>query len=109
MGVSWAGIKWSCIHATLEKAPVLLEGVRNLRRLAEVSCARLRHAADGSDLPPGRSGLGQMLEHAVLLRCAASVCLAFFAVRRASDIAGLRTSDVSIDGAVGVVNLQVRN
>ena len=88
IGVFWAGIGGLRIHATLERAPVLLAGVRSLCCRAEVSCAPLRQAADCSDLPPGCSGLGQMLEHAMALRCAVSVCLTFFAIRRASEIAG---------------------
>ena len=71
MEVSWAGIKRSRIHTTHENAPVSLEGVRSLRRRAEASCARLRQAVGGSDLPLGCLGLGQMLEHAVALGCAA--------------------------------------
>ena len=92
----------------LEKSPLLLEDVRGLRGRAKVSCARLRPAFGCSDLPPGCAGLGQMLEHAMALRCAVSVCLAFCAVRRATEIAGLRPSDVSANGAVGVVELKGR-
>ena len=42
------------------------------------------------------------------LRCAVSARLAIFGVRRASEIAGLRVSDVRVDEANGVVALKVR-
>ena len=38
----------------------------------------------------------------------ASVCLALFAVRRASGVAGLKVSDVPAFGSKGVVGLEVR-
>ena len=66
LGVFWAGIKRSCVRATLEKSPLALEDARGLRCRAEVNCARLRQVADCSDLPPGCSGLGQMLELAIV-------------------------------------------
>ena len=69
----------------------------------------MRLAADYSELLPGCAGLGQTLEHAMVLRCAVSVCSVLFALRRASEIAGLRASGVSINEAVGVVDLQVRH
>ena len=97
MGVFSAGIKRSRVHVALEKSPLLLGDVHGWRNRSEVSCARLCQAAGCPDLPPGCAGLGQALENAMVLRCAASVCIAFFAVRRASGVAGLRTSDVSVD------------
>ena len=48
-----------------------------------------------------------MSEHAMALKCAASDCLAVFAVRRASQIAGLRTSDASGNVAINAVELKV--
>ena len=42
------------------------------------------------------------------LRCAVPVCPACFGVRRASEIAGLRVSDVKVDGACSVEELKVR-
>ena len=61
----------------------------------------------GSDLPRGSAGLGRMLVRAMTLRCAVSVCLAFFGGRRASEVAGLRVSDVEVDGANSVAELKV--
>ena len=107
-GVPWAGIKRSCVHLALQKSPWLLEDNHGLRSCAEASCARLRQAVGSSDLPPGCAGLSQMLEHAIVLRCAASARLAFFAVRRAFEIAGQRTSDVRVDEAGGAVELGAR-
>ena len=49
-----------------------------------------------------------MLEHAMTLRCAASACLAFSGVRRAPEIAGLRASDVEVDGAGSAAELKAR-
>ena len=62
----------------------------------------------GSDLAPGCAGLGRMLEDAMTLRCAVSVCLAFFGVRRASEVAGLRTSGVRVGVANSVAELKAR-
>ena len=92
----------------LEKSPLLSEEVHGLCSRAEVSCARLRQAMGCSDLPSGCAGLGQMLEHAMAIRRAVSVCSAFFTVRRASEIAGLLTPDASVDEAVGAAELIVR-
>ena len=50
-----------------------------------------------------------MLDHAVALRCAASARLAFFGVRRASEIAGLRMADIVVDEAGGLVEVKVRS
>ena len=91
-----------------EKSPVPLEDVHGLSSRDEVSCARLRQAVGCSDLPQGCAGLGKMLEHATALRRAASVCLAILVIRWASEITGLRTSDVSVDEGVGAVELKVR-
>ena len=87
-GVFRAGIKRPRVHVAPEKSPLLLEAVYGLRSRAEVICARLRRAVGCSDLPPGSAGLGRLLEHAIAPRRAVSVCLAFFAVRRASGVAG---------------------
>ena len=105
-GILGAAFERSRVHVALEKPPLLSEDVHGLRSRAEVSCARLRQAAGCSDLPLGCAGPGQMLEHAMVLPCAGSVCLAIFAVRRASEVAGLRTSDASADESVGVAELR---
>ena len=52
------------------KLPLFLEDLHGLRRRAEVSCNRLRPAAECSELPSGGTGLGRLLEHAMVLRCA---------------------------------------
>ena len=108
MGVFWSGMKRPCVHASVEKLPLLLEDAHGLRRRAEVSCNRIRQAAECSDLPSGGSDLGRLLAHAVALRRAASACVAVFAMRRASEVSGLKVSDVSVVGSRGVVELKVR-
>ena len=45
----------------------------------------------------------------MVLRRAASVCLAFLGVRRASEIAGLRIADIKVDEAGGLVEVKVRS
>ena len=42
MRVFWSGVKRSCVHASAEKLPLLLEDARGLCRRAEVTCSRLR-------------------------------------------------------------------
>ena len=59
-------------------------------------------------MAPGGIGLGQMLPHAVALRGAASVALAFFGVRRASEIAALRVKDVRLETDNGLLVMGVR-
>ena len=61
MGFFWSGVKRKCIHLSVEKSPVLFSDVRELRRKAKVSRARLKQAVGGADLAPGGVGLGQML------------------------------------------------
>ena len=82
--------------------------MRALCTRTESCAARLRHAAGGSDLPPGSSGLGPTVEEALALRRAVSVALASFGVRRASEIAALTTSGVEVDLPAGVVELRIR-
>ena len=79
-----------------------------MRRRPEVSRTRLRQAVRGADLAPGGAGLGQMVERAMSIRCSVSVGLAFFGVRLASEVAGLRVSDVRVDEANSAVELKVR-
>ena len=78
-----AGIRRPRAHVALDKSPLLLGDVRVLRIRAEVICARLRQAVDCLDLRPGCAGVGQLLEHAMVLGCAVSARLAFLTVRRA--------------------------
>ena len=92
MGAFRSGVKRKSIRSSVEKAPLLFSGAHELCRRAEVGCSRLRQTACEADLAPGGFGLGSTLGRAVILRCAASVSLAFFGVRRASEIAGRRTS-----------------
>ena len=108
MGVFYSGIKRSCIHSTLEKAPLLFSDVYDLRRKGETSLGFLTQAVGGAGLASGGVGLGQMLHHAVPLRGAVSVALAFFGVRRASEVAGLRVRDVRVDNAGGRADIEVR-
>ena len=108
MGASWAGIKRGGIHGSLEKSPLLLSDVRSLCVKAETSAARLRRAVGGSDLPPIGAGLGAWVDEALYLRCAVSVSLASFGVRRASEIASLTKADVAVGDPAGVGELKVR-
>ena len=91
-----------------EVAPAVL-GRRELCRKAEVSLARLGQAVGGADLAPGGDGLGRMLEHAVALRGAVYVSLAFFGVRRASGAAGFRAAGATADEACSVVEINARS
>ena len=52
--------------------------------------------------------MGQMLEHAMTLRCAASASLAFFGARRASGGAGFRAADAKAGEACSVVVIKAR-
>ena len=108
MGVFWSGVKRSCVHSTSEKLPLLFSDVLKACQLAQESVENLKRAVGGPDLAPGGVGLGQMLSHAMALRGAVSVSLAFFGVRRASEIAALRVKDVHRDAASGLVVLNVR-
>ena len=49
-----------------------------------------------------------MLPHAMALRGAASVALAFFGVRRASEIAALRVGDVRLEADSGLLVMEIR-
>ena len=62
----------------------------------ETSLGRLRVAVRSSDLPLTGSGLGSLLEDAMVLRLAVSLSVAFFGVPRASEVAALRVSDVCV-------------
>ena len=108
MGVSRPGVKRKFIYSSVEKSPVLFSGVRELCREAEISVARLKQATGEADLAPGVVGLGQLLEHAITLRRAASAGQAFFGFRRASEVAGFRVADVKVDEARSVVYVTVR-
>ena len=77
-GVFWSGVKRSCVHSTLEEAPLLFSDVHKARRQGQTSLECLRRAVGGPDLAPGGIGLGQMLPHAVALRGAVSVALALW-------------------------------
>ena len=108
MGVCWSGVKRKCICSSAEMSPVLFSDVHEQRRKAEISPIRLKQAAGGADLAPGMVGSGQLLEHAMSFRRAASVRLAFFGARRASEVAGLRVADVKVDEARSVAEVKVR-
>ena len=108
MGVFWSGVKRSCVHSTSEKLPLLFSDVLKACQQAQKSVEHLRQAVGGPDLAPGGVGLGQMLPHAMALRGAVSVSLAFFGVRGASEIAALRVKDVRRDAASGLVVLDIR-
>ena len=95
---------WGC-SGQVKKA---FEVSRNRSRRAEVSRNLLRKAVECSDLPSGSTGLGSFLEYAMVSRRAASARFVLFAVRRASEVAGLKASDISVVDSRGVVELKVR-
>ena len=86
----------------------MLGDVRSLCFKDETSAARSRRAVGGSDLPPNGAGLGAWVDEALSLRCAVSVSLAFFGVRRASEIAAPTKADVAVDEPAGAVELKIR-
>ena len=108
MGVFWSGIKRSSVHSTTEKVPLMFSDVHSACLQGHKSVERLKQAAGGPDLAPGGVGLGQMLPHAMALRASVSVALAFFGVRRASEIAALRVKDVRLDLDDGLLAMHVR-
>ena len=108
MGVFWSGIKRSSVHSTAEKVPLMFSDVFEACQRGQKGLECLKQAVGGPDLPPGGVGLGPMLPHAMSLRGAVSVALAFFGVRRASEIAALREKDVRLDLNDGLLYLDVR-
>ena len=76
----------------MEKVPLLLPDVRAVRSRGESSRARLREAVRSADLLPAGSGLGSLLEDAMVLR--PSVTLG--GARRTSEVAALRVSNVRV-------------
>ena len=98
----------SCVHVTSEKSPLLFADVCRLRREAQYSLERLKGAVGRQDLAPGGIGLGQLLPHAMALRGAVSAPLAFFGVRRASEVAALRIKDVQVEPDGSMLSLSVR-
>ena len=79
---------------------IVLEAAHGLCRRAELSRTQ---SVERSEMPSGSSGLGSFLEHAMVSRRAASARFVLFAVRRASEVAGLKVSDVRVVGFRGVV------
>ena len=108
MGVSWSGIKRSCVQASLGKCPPLLSDVRAVCTRNESSLARLRQAARAADLPSVGVGLGPLVEEAMVLRSAESLSVAFFGARRASEVAALRVSGFSVSEFANDVGISVR-
>ena len=82
--------------------------MRELCRKGEASLDSLKQAVEGADLAPGGLGLGQRLQHAMTVRGAVSVAMAFFGVRIASEVAGFRASDVRVDSEGGMAVLEIR-
>ena len=108
MGFFWSGVKRKCIRSSVERSPLLFSDAHELCRKAAVSRTRRRQAVGGADLAPGGVGLGQMLERAMNLRCAAPASLAFFGERRASEIAGFRVAGAKVAEACSVVEIKAR-
>ena len=86
----------------------MFSGARELRRRAEISRSCLGQTAGEADLAPGGFSLVSMSEHAMTLRRAAPISLAFFGVRRAPEIAVLRVADARVDRAGGSADVKAR-
>ena len=90
MGASWAEIRRSRVFASLvDKLAVCTRG--------ETDLARLRPTVASDDPPAVGFGIGRFFEDAVVVRSAASMSVAFFGVRRASEVAALDLSEISAD------------
>ena len=105
--VFWDGIKRACIHVSFEKSPLLFGGVRALCARAETGSVRLRQAVGNSELPPSGPGLSALVDGALALRCAVSGPFAFIGVRRSSESAALRLSDVNVNDSAGVTESKI--
>ena len=108
MGAFCSGIKRSCVHVSMEKAPLLLPDARAVCARGESSLARRREATRSADLPPTGSGLGSLLEDSRVQRPAVSRSAAFLGARRASEVAALRVSYACVSKALGDVEIGVR-
>ena len=106
-GFFCAGIKRSCVHFYLETALPLLADVRVVCDAGAAGLARLRSSVEAGSLPIAGSGLGCLLGAAVWLRSAAPMAIAFFGLRRFSDVDQLLGGDVRVDAQGGVVDLEV--
>ena len=93
MRVFLSGVKRSCVNVSAEKAPLCaicalsaatyrLSDVRAMCARGEPSLAHLRQAERIADLPPSGSGLGSLLEDAIVLRPSVSLSVACFGVHR---------------------------
>ena len=82
-------------------SPLLLAGTRSGSVRGAACWARLRRAATNSDFPAAGCGLGRSSEDFVARLSAASMSIAFFGVRRASEVAALEL-------AAGTVDIKVR-
>ena len=87
---------------------MLLADMRAARDKGAARLARLRPAGEDGGLPRAGSGFGPLLDDAVALCSAASMAIAFVAVRRASGVTRLMGGDVSVNSAEGVADLQVK-
>ena len=74
----------------------------------EAGRARLGQVVAGAALPSVGRGLGCFLGNAVALRSAASISIAFFGPRRASEAAALDLSEACVDLTTGGVDINVR-
>ena len=87
MSAFWTGVKRSCINVTRETSPRLLVDLRARPNCAASGVAAFRSGVLESELTDSNGGQGPFVGHAVATRPVASTAIAFFGVRRASEVA----------------------
>ena len=108
MVVFCSGITRFCVHASMEKVPLLLSDVRALFSRGESSPARLHAAVRSADLPPTGSGLGSPHGGRHGTAPGGIPVGGLFGVRCASGEAALRVPDVCVNEALEDVKITVR-
>ena len=103
MGVFWKGLKRSCSHTKLDKEALTLDAVLNVMRdgLAAFERVPSDPAAFPTWYPRNKPSIA-------CLRTAACVAIAFFCIRRTSEVTQLRTDDLAGPGSDGVFTITIR-
>ena len=104
----WAGIRRPCVHTLSRESPLLLTDMRAVGNGGGTGLPRSLQAVASNDLPAVGRGVGYSSEDAVAARPATSMSIAFFGVRRASEVAALDLSEVSVDLVTGAVDTEMR-
>ena len=107
-GVSWNGVRRSCVDASREESPLSLREMHLLRGKGAASFSRLRCASEDGSLPAGSVGMGAHLKDAMTVRAAAFMDVGCFVVRRAPEVAELSTSRAKVETGAGVVDLRAK-